>query len=232
MKKTLKLFVLGLVTIFALNVQAQAQEEESSWSLGADLTTTYVWRGIYYSGPSFQPYVEYSKGIFAIGAWGNQGFDGFQEMDLYASLSFDFGLSLGLTDYYYPGGVYAPGEGSGAEYFDTSKESGAHALELNASYSIGALSLAGNYIFNEAGGAASAGGDLYFEVGATIGKVDLFVGAGDGWHTTDGDFGLSNIGISTSKEIKITDSFSLPISGSVVLNPDSEQFYVIGTISF
>ncbi len=215
MKKTLKLFVLGLVTLFALNVQVQAQEEESPWSLGLDLTSTYVWRGVAYSGPSIQPYVEYSKGIFAVGAWGSQGFDGFQEMDLYASLGFDFGLSLGVTDYYYPG----------SEYFDSM----AHTFEFNAGYSVGALSLAGNYVF---AGDGSVGDDLYFELGLTLGNVDVFVGAGDGWHTMDTDFALCNIGISTSKEIKITDSFSLPVSGAAILNPDTEQFYIVGTISF
>ncbi len=214
MKKTLKSFLLlGLAFIFALNVQAQ--EEESKWSLGLDLTSTYVWRGVAYSGPSIQPYVEYSSGIFTMGAWGSQGFDGFQEMDLYASLGFDFGLSLGVTDYYYPGTKYG------------SKT--AHSFELNAGYSIGALSLAGNYIF---AGEGSVGDDLYFEAGVTLGKVDLFVGAGDGWHTSDGDFNVCNIGVSSSKDIKITDSFSLPISGSCIWNPNTEQFYIVGTISF
>ncbi|RKD91309.1 TorF family putative porin [Mangrovibacterium diazotrophicum] len=214
MKKTFKtLLVFGLAVIFALNVQAQ--DEESKWSLGLDLTSTYVWRGTSYSGPSIQPYVEYSSGIFTMGAWGSQGFDGFQEMDLYASLGFDFGLSLGVTDYYYPGTDYG------------NKMS--HSFELNAGYSIGALSLSGNYIF---AGEGSVGDDLYFEAGVTVGKVDLFVGAGDGWHTTDTEFNLCNVGISSSKEIKITDSFSLPVSGSCIWNPDSEQFYIVGTISF
>lgn len=218
MKKTLTLLVFVLASTFAYNVQAQ---EENSWSTGVDLVSSYVWRGTNFSGPSLQPYVDFTSGGFSIGAWGSQGYDGFQEMDLYLSYGFDFGLSLGLTDYYYPG----------TEFFDYSEETGAHAFEINAGFETGALSLAANYILNEAGGAASAGGDMYYEVGVSTGKVDLFLGAGDGWHTSDGDFNVCNLGISTSKEIKLTDSFSLPVSGSAILNPEKEQFYIVVGIS-
>lgn len=197
----------------------QAQE----LSTGVDLYSTYVFRGVAYSGPAIQPSVEFSAGGFAIGAWGSQGIDGnsgspgFQEMDLYTSYSFDFGLSIGLTDYYYPGSPYG--------------EEDSHALELNLGYSMGGLSLSGNYIFNEADNAGSAGEDKYFELGYSAGAADLFVGAGDGWHSSDGDFALVNLGIGTSKEIVITDTFTLPLNGAVIFNPDSEQFYIVAGIS-
>ncbi len=218
MKRTLTLIVFFVAVMLSSNVQAQ---EESSWSTGADIVSSYVWRGTNFSGPSIQPYVEFSSGILAIGAWGSQGYDGFQEMDLYFSLDLGSGLSLGMTDYYYPG----------TEFFDTSTDFGAHAFEINAGFETGALSLAANYILNEAGGAASAGGDMYYEVGLSLENVDLFVGAGDGWHTPDGDFGICNVGVSTSKEIQITDSFSLPVSGSAILNPETEQFMIVVGIS-
>ncbi|MDZ7693405.1 MAG: hypothetical protein U5K69_20190 [Balneolaceae bacterium] len=130
-------------------------------------------------------------------------------MDLYASYSFDFGLSLGITDYYYPGSLYFDGE--------------SHAYELNGGYSSGDFSISANYILNEAAGAGSAGGDMSLQAG--YGPV--FVGAGDGWHSSDGDFALVNVGIGTSKEIEVTDTFSIPLSGSVILNPDQEQLYIV-----
>ena len=215
MKKKILVLSITLLSFLSFNTQAQ------SWDTGADLVSSYVWRGTNFSGPAIQPYIEYSSGIFTAGAWGSQGYDGFQEMDLYTSLSFDFGLSIGLTDYYYPS----------TEYFDTSKESGAHAFEINSGFETGAFSISANYILNEAGGAASAGGDMYYELGLSLGEVDLFAGAGDGWHSSNGDFNLCNIGISRSKEIKFTDSFSLPISGTAILNPEREQFYIVIAIS-
>lgn len=216
-----KYFLSGLF-IMLLSVQfkpVQAQDLDT----GVDLYSTYVWRGVAYSGPSIQPYVEFSSGGFAVGAWGSQGIDGvvssnnystgFQEMDLYASYSFDFGLSLGITDYYYPGSLYFDGE--------------SHAYELNAGYSSGDFSISANYILNEARRAGSAGGDMYFQAG--YGPV--FVGAGDGWHSSDGDFALVNVGIGTSKEIEVTDTFSIPLNGSVILNPDQEQLYIVVGLS-
>lgn len=209
---------VSIATTVNLN-HAQAQEITP----GVDLYSTYVWRGVSYSGPSIQPYVELSSGGFALGAWGSQGIDGsftdgssgFQEMDLYASYSFDFGLSLGVTDYYYPGGSF---------FEDTG-----HAFEFNAGLALGDLSLSGNYIF---AGEGSYGDDMYFEVGYSAGPANVFVGGGDGWHSSDPEeFAIVNIGIGTSKEIKITDSFSLPLSGAVILNPDTEQFYIVAGIS-
>ena len=218
MKKTL--LIIACMLLLTSITTTKAQE----WSTGLDIYSSYIWRGTKFgSGPAFQPSVEYSVSGFAIGAWGNvnSSTDEAAEMDLYLSYGFDFGLSFGLTDYYYPG----------TEYFDFSTETGAHAIELNLGYEIGGLSLSGNYFFNEAGGAGTAGGDMYFEVGYDFENVNIFAAGGDGWHTPDGEFGVVALGVGTSKEIKFTDSFSLPISGSAILNPTTEQFYIVVGIS-
>ena len=238
MKNLSKLLLISLAALAIAPAMTMAQEEEASspFSAGVDLYSNYIWRGSKFGlGPSVQPSVTFSTGNLEIGAWG--AFNGFSylaadttdfmpadyaEADMYISYSFPFGLSLGVTDYYYPG----------LEYFDYSTETGAHAFEINAALSVKGLSLAANYIVNEAGGAASSGGDMYFELGYEFNNVSLFVGGGDGWHTSDGEFNVCNVGISTGKEIKITDSFSLPVSGAVILNPDKEQFYVVVGVSF
>ncbi len=210
--KFLKYFLTGLfIVLFSTQFKPVKAQDITA---GGDLYSTYVWRGVAYSGPSIQPYVELSSGGFTIGAWGSQGYDGFQEMDLYAGYSFDFGLSLGVTDYYYPGTMF----------FDN----GAHAFELNGGYGVGDLSLSANYIF---AGDGSAGDDVYFELGYSAGNADLFIGGGDGWHSTDGDFNIVNIGVGTSKDIQITESLTIPLSGSVILNPDTEQLYIVVGLS-
>jgi len=214
--KRITLLLTGMLLMLA-TMTTKAQE----WSTGVDLYSSYVWRGVQFGGPSIQPTVEFSKGGFSVGAWGSADFAGYMEMDLYMSYGFDFGLSVGLTDYYYPG----------LEYFDFSEETGAHGLEVNLGYEVGSFSLAANYMLNKAGGAATAGGDKYFELGYAFKSVNVFAGAGDGWHTPDGEFGIVNVGLGTSKEIKLTDSFSLPLSGSVILNPTTEQFFIVVGIS-
>ncbi|MFV0391640.1 MAG: hypothetical protein ACK5KP_07150 [Paludibacteraceae bacterium] len=217
MKKTK--FLLTLVALALTFNSTKAQEFTAS----ADLISSYVWRGSELSGVSVQPTLDFTVGGFSVGAWGSAGFDGYLESDLYVSYMFDFGLSFGVTDYYFPS--------LGYRYFDYSKETGAHALEANLGYTVGGLTLAANYIFNEAGGVASTGGDKYFEVGYAFEKFNIFVGAGDGWHTSDGEFGLVNVGVSTTKEIKITDSFSIPLTASAILNPEKEQFFIVAGIS-
>lgn len=207
-----------LAAVLMLSASDMTNAQEVEVSTGVDLYSTYVFRGVAYDGPSWQPSVELSSGGFAIGAWGSQGYGGFQEMDLYAGYSFDFGLYLGVTDYYYPGSLYLDGD--------------SHAFEINLGYEKDAFSLAGNFIVNEAVSAGSAGGDLYFEAGYSLDQADLFIGAGDGWHSTDGEFALVNIGIGTSKDIVITDTFTVPVSGAIVFNPDSEQFYILVGFSF
>jgi hypothetical protein len=69
-------------------------------------------------------------------------------------------------------------------------------------------------------------GDLYFEAGYSFSSVDLTLGAGNGQYTTDGEFNICNIGVGTSKEVKLTESFSLPISGAVILNPSTGGFFI------
>lgn len=93
------------------------------------------------------------------------------------------------------------------------------------SLGIGSFSLTGAYMMN--GGE----GDIYLEAGVSAGAVDLFLGGGDGAYTVDGKFNVCNLGIGTSKELKITDSFALPVSGAAILNPSSEQFYIVVGIS-
>ncbi|MDX1639533.1 MAG: TorF family putative porin [Balneolaceae bacterium] len=216
--KFLKYLLTGtLIMLFSIPFKSAEAQDVSA---GVDLYSTYVFRGVAFDGPSIQPYVEFSSGGFALGAWGSQGYNGFQEMDLYTAYSFDFGLSLGVTDYWYP----TTSTAASGPFF----EGDSHAFELNVGYSIGDVSLAGNYIF---AGEGSAGDDTYFEIGYAPGSVSLFAGAGDGWHSTDGDFALVNLGVGTSKEIVVTESLTIPLSGAVIFNPDSENMYIVVGLS-
>ncbi|MDD4489839.1 MAG: hypothetical protein PHD30_04985 [Paludibacter sp.] len=219
--KKMKMWAIIAIAVTTV-VSVKAQEITAK----ADLVSSYVWRGTQYAGFSVQPSVTYTDGGFSLGAWGSVGVKNsdvfaYREMDLFASYAFDFGLTLGLTDYYYPG----------TDYFDVSEVTGAHGFEVNLGYAIKDFSLSANYMLNQAGGAETAGGDTYFELGYAFKTFSIFAGAGSGWHTPDGSFGLVNVGLKTTKEIKFSDSFSLPLTGSVVLNPTTQQFYVVAGIS-
>ncbi|MCK5197861.1 MAG: hypothetical protein KAR21_05900 [Spirochaetales bacterium] len=220
---TLTLLLAGFLG-FPGNLKAQEQKP-SPFSVGGDLVSSYLWRGTKFgTGPAIQPYLELALGNFSMGGWGSYCFTTNEaaEADLYLSYGFDFGVSIGFTDYYFPE----------TEYFDYTIESSAHAFEINLGYEISGFAIAANYFLNEAGGAGTAGGDMYFELGYSFGYFGLLVGAGDGWHTSDGDFAFCNIGVTASKELQISDTYSLPVSGALILNPQTEQFHVVVGVSF
>ncbi|MDO9155180.1 MAG: hypothetical protein Q7U47_15975 [Paludibacter sp.] len=224
-KKRVKYLGFAFFAVLATtNVKAQ------EFTVKADIVSSYVWRGVQFSGVSVQPTLQFSTGGFSIGSWGSAGMDGFLEMDLYAKYTFDFGLTLGLTDYYYPKKLTNE-SAIGHEYFDFSTATGSHGFEVNLNYTLDGLSIAANYMLNEAGGAATKGGDKYFEFGYTFDKFSIFAGAGDGWHTPTGSFGLVNVGVSSSKEIKITDTFSVPVRVSAILNPTSKQYFLVAVFT-
>ncbi|MFH0756299.1 MAG: hypothetical protein V2B15_03320 [Bacteroidota bacterium] len=220
------LTLLMVNMVFApVNMNAQDEESSSQFSVGGDLVSSYLWRGTKFgTGPAIQPYLSFAVGGFEIGGWGSYCFTSNEgaEADLYASYGFDFGLHVGLTDYYFPG----------TNYFDYSDSTGAHAFEINVGYEIKGFSIGANYILNEAGSAGSQGGDMYFELGYAFKYFGIQVGAGDGWHSADGDFAICNIGLTASKGISITEKFSLPVSGALIWNPDKEQFHVVIGVSF
>jgi len=216
--------------LFVIPTGLKAQE----WSAGLDIYSSYIWRGLKFgTGAAFQPSVEFSAGGFAVGGWGNfsTGGDEGAEADLYASYSFDLSenASLGFTftDYYFPP----------AMYFDKNS----HFLEPMVSLGLGGFSFDAAYMFYDGAGDGDASGDLYLQAGYSFGAFDIGIGGGNGQYSMeevkddgtmeDDKFEISNISIGTSKEIKISETFSLPVSGSVIWNPSSEQFYVVVGIS-
>jgi len=205
-----------LLIICSLTISIPIITKSQNFTVSTDIVSSYVWRGVKYSDASIQPTLTFSHQNFSVGSWGSAGIDGFMEMDLFVNYAFPFGLSLGMTNYYFPP----------SKFFDHSASTGSHAYEFNASYKISGFYAAGNYIFNEAGSAGSKGGEKYFEAGYDFKNIRLFAGAGDGWHTPDGSFQAVNIGLSVTRDIQITDSFKLPLKGSAILNPATEQYYL------
>jgi hypothetical protein len=230
-----KMIVLLMTVLLTVSLYAQEEEKTSPFSLGADVVSSYVWRGSKIgTGPNIQPWLKFSTGGFTLGAWGSSSFHfdtDVAELDLYTSYTFGFGLTLGVTDYYY----------QSSPYFQFQGDTSSHAFEINAAYTLKNLTLSGNYIINDAsnGGPANkpGGGDMYFEAAYAFKNFGVFLGAGNGWHTTykdNGDdvFAVCNIGIKAAKELKITDKFSLPVTGALSVNPDKEQLNLVIGVSF
>jgi hypothetical protein len=209
---------MGLIGLLSSSFNASAQVNVD---MGTDLMSRYVWRGIDFGGsPSIQPYIEVSTGDFVLGAWGayTTNASGAQEADLYAGYAFGDIISLTLTDYYFPE------DDMSDKYFDFDNN---HTLEISGTLTLDNFSLLAGKFF-----AGADNQSLYLEAGYDFGKVNLFAGAGDKVYTSDGEFAIVNVGIGTSKEVKITEHFSLPLSSSLILNPENESLFMVVGVSF
>lgn len=225
MKKILFAFALT----FSLSSFAQLD-------LGADIQSRYIWRGLQLGGnaASIQPYIEYSTGKFAVGAWGAYNLGGTgngNEADLYVSFAPTDALSFTLTDYFFP----AEGNLNGNPYWPYNA---GHVFEIMGSYSVGAFGFTaatnvGGAIKYMDGTEEKSAYSTYFEIsyGKTVGNVDFTLVAGgvflddNSYYLTDGS-GLINLGLSAAKEIQLTEKWTLPINAGLTFNPDSEDVFL------
>lgn len=232
--------VIPFIILFLLfGFSAHAQDTTNiKFSLNADFASRYIWRGFDFgNAPSVQPTLEASYKNFAIGAWGSQSISsntGGLEADLYTTYSFNFGLSIGVSDYYFPEEKLRimkdlPDTASflilperNGNYFDFEN---AHFLEANINYEIKNFSLSANYMFH------NAADDIYAEIGYNYKNLTVFIGGGNESYTNNGKFNICNTGFTITKEIKLSDKFDLPVFGSFILNPDSEQVHMLFGIS-
>jgi len=225
MKKNKLLAICAIALLSTVSVKAQ-------FATGADIVTSYIWRGIPQEGsnggtPNVQPYASFTTGALTLGSWASGSFSGnVKEVDLYATYAISSKFALTLTDYYY-------NFASQPNYFKYSGGTG-HVFEGTLAYTGTAFSASVNTMF--AGADKLANGDnalsTYFELGYQIAPVaKIFLGgslANSGTYGTTG-FGITNLGIKVSKSIVITDKFSLPVYAIVGANPYAKNtFFVAG----
>ncbi|TKG89045.1 hypothetical protein EYV94_26170 [Puteibacter caeruleilacunae] len=230
MKDLKRFFVLGVLVILSSGLHAQ-NENKLNVDVNVDIVSRYMWRGLDFgNAPAVQPGLSLTTGNLSFGAWGSYTLSsntGGMETDLFLSYAISEHFSIGLTDYFFPSEALLILEDHitpvrTGNYFDYD----AHLLELNLGYTQGDFSLSGNYLLhgNEE--------DIYVEAGYTIGKVSLFLGGGNEQYTEEGDFELTNIGISTSKEVKVSEVFTPSLSATLAVNPNNEMVHFIVGISF
>jgi hypothetical protein len=74
--------------------------------------------------------------------------------------------------------------------------------------------------------------DLYLELGYTYKNMTLFAAAGNEAYTSDAKFMVCNTGFKVNHDLKITEQFSLPVYGLIILNPQKEQIHLVAGITF
>lgn len=228
--KKIFLFAMGLV----MGMTALAQDKVEA-TISGDLVSNYIWRGQDCGDVSIQPTLGVSyKGLSLI-AWGSVGLsnsDDTKELDL--TLSYiTGGFNIGITDYWFNVGLDPENR-----YFKYDAHGTNHVFEANIGYDFGLVSLqwytnfAGNDGLNKNGKRAYSS---YFEANvpfklatvdwsATVGIIPYATSFYNEW--TSG-FSVTNIALKASKDIKITDSFSIPLFAQLVGNPRTQKGYFV-----
>lgn len=223
-------------SIFMLFATTATADQKIKIHGGADLVSSYIWRGSYNAGASIQPAISMEVAGFKLGAWGSTDFggNGKKEVDLSASYTWN-GLTVGVTDYWWAG------EGA-MNYFHYSKGTTAHLFEGNISYQLPfekfPLIISWNTIF---AGADQENYSTYIELCYPFtvwGDVNMkaIVGAAP-WHSPaflpsdNSGFSVCNVAIAAEKNIKCSDKFSLPLFSQLIFNPATEDIHLVFGIS-
>ena len=228
----MKKFVLfGLSFIVCLLSVTPVRAQETT--IGADVVSSYIWRGQDLGGVSLQPTLglEY-KGI-SLSAWGSVGLaDPADTKEFDITLGYTIGgLNIGITDYWFNAGLDPQDR-----YFKYDAHGTNHVFEANIGYDFGVVSaqwytnISGNDGVNKDGKRAYSS---YFEVAAPfkLATCDWTATVGAVPYATDfygtNGFAVTNLAVRASKDIKVTDSFSIPIFGEVSANPCSQKAYLV-----
>lgn len=219
MKRLVKSLALAVALLAPTCANAQDKVETT---LGADIVSSYIWRGQNLGSGAVQPTLGISWKGLSLSAWGSYGFvntDDAKELDL--SLSYSVaGFTATVTDYYCAAGATdCPGK-----YFKYNEGHG-HVLEGTVGYDFGFLSLNWNTnFFGDDDYASYIDLTVPFKLG-----IDWEFNAGLVPYKTayygNESFTCTNLSVKAMSDIKITDRFSLPVFGQVAANPDNGKFY-------
>ncbi len=232
MKKMRLIIVLLLTT---LHFGAFAQEGRlSSLKWNVDIANRHVWRGgLTVKTACIKPSIEYNRSNFTAGAWSVYSVDNsYQEIDLY--LGYSIGrFNLTVYDFYCP-----KADNTSGDLFDYNHKSKVHYWDVVAQYKIsgdipltilGACYIAGD--INET--TKKEIYSTYFELNylsKIAGKNVIWaVGMAPGYSSyvkRSNDFSVINIGMTIKDKIKITESFNLPVTAGLTMNPDQERLYL------
>mgnify|MGYP006872992391 CR=1 FL=1 len=228
MERKIVLLAMGLVA----SATALAQENVET-TVAADVVSKYIWRGQDLGSSAVQPTLGIGYKGLSLSAWGSYGIaDPADTKELDLTLAYETGgLSIGVTDYW-----FSEGQDPQGRYFKYDAHGTNHLFEATVGYDFGIASLqwytnfAGNDGVNKDGDRAYSSyveANVPFRLGgmdwtATAGAVPFATTS----YGTSG-FAVINLALQATKDIKITDKFSLPVFAQVAANPCSQKAYLV-----
>ena len=226
------------IVIFAMGLVASATtlaQEKVETTISGDIVSSYIWRGQDLGSVAVQPTLGVGYKGLSLTAWGSYGLVNTadtKEFDLTLAYTTG-GFNIGITDYWFSAGLDPQ-----ARYFKYDSHGTNHVFEANIGYDFGFASLqwftnfAGNDGTNKDGKRAYSS---YAEVvvpfnlatvdwTATVGVVPYATSFYNDW--TSG-FAVTNVSLKATKDIKITDTFSIPVFAQVAANPCTQKAYLV-----
>ena len=220
------------LAIIASTTATKAQDNVEN-TIGADVVNQYIWRGQELGSVSLHPTLGVAYKGLSLTAWGSVGLSepsDTKEFDITAAYSIG-GFNIGITDYWFN----SPND----RYFAYESHKTSHVFEANVGYDFGVASLqwytnfAGNDGVNDEGKRAYSS---YFEVSApfTLGGCDWTASVGavpfaTSFYGDASNFAVTNVSLKATKELKITETFSVPVFAGISANPSTEKaFFIFG----
>ena len=223
--------IVLMAMMMATGYSAMAQEVETT--VAADVVSSYIWRGQDLGSTAIQPTLGVGYKGLSLTAWGSYGLaDPADTKEFDLTLGYTAGgFNIGITDYWFNAGGDPENR-----YFMYDAHGTNHVFEGNIGYDFGFASLqwytnfAGNDGVNKDGKRAYSS---YVEANVPfkLASVDWTATAGavpfatDFYGTTG--FSVTNLSLRADKEIKVTDTFSIPIFGQVTANPCAQKAYLV-----
>lgn len=250
MKGEFILFFRLLFIFILFTCISRLSAQDLSLNVNADLVSRYIWRGLNVNDqPNIQPSIALEYYGFQLGLWGSYGiafqnssdeeYSASQEIDTWLGYSFELTKGINInavaTDYYYPGSGlkignfnnYNDENGPGTHTVEAGLIiSGSDSFPLALSGYINVYNDKGNNIYLQADySTIVAGTAVVFFIGAAAGSKD-----NPDYYNTN-KFNVINIGLKATKQIKISEDFSLPVYCSYILNPREEISYLVFGLS-
>ena len=240
-----KVTVIGVIAALAVNFMGVDKVQAQEFKIQGDLVSSYVWRGFYQTGVSFQPTLGFGIGGFALTAWGSTDFDGTsssdgeaaKEIDLTAAYTFgDSGLTLSVAS------LWWAGQGSN-KYFNFKSHETAHHFEAGLAYTLPLekFPLSIDWYTMFAGADKNEKGEQNYssyvelnypfsiksvDLNATCGFLPYEAGVGV-YGVPNSGFAVTNLALKATKDIKVTDKFAIPIFAQAIWNPRMEDAHLV-----
>ncbi|MDR3235782.1 MAG: hypothetical protein LBT48_03535 [Prevotellaceae bacterium] len=239
MRKLNKKWVTAMC-LMAVGVLPAMAQDKLETSVGADVVSKYVWRGVNQNqGAAFQPSLGFSYKGISLGAWGSVGFANPDAYEFDLSLGYSVGgLSVAITDYYWDGHAtpYTYGD-----YTDAHRFEGVVAYNFGESFP---LTLSWATFFAGADKKITATGEeqnystyISASYDFSCGGTDFTAAIGvSPWTETlwaqGEDFQICDISLKATKTLTITPTFSIPLFVQGIIAPATESAHLVVGFSF